>query len=90
MEERDFYDETETTKSARLSCSHCRQTETYELRWKVRTKKKTLRGSASEQDHLRFTKWQPYMVRGEDVVQCKNPRCRKRFEVSGVQSIVSL
>jgi len=27
------------------------------------------------------------MVRRDDLVACKNPRCRKRFEVSGVQSV---
>jgi hypothetical protein len=29
-------------------------------------------------------------VRKDDVVNCLNMRCRKRFEVSGVQSVVSL
>jgi hypothetical protein len=27
------------------------------------------------------------MVRRDDVVMCKNLRCRKRFEVAGVQSV---
>jgi hypothetical protein len=30
------------------------------------------------------------MVRRDDLVACKNPRCRKRFEVSGVQSVAFL
>jgi hypothetical protein len=30
------------------------------------------------------------MVRKDDVANCSNPRCRKRFEVSGIQSVVSL
>ncbi|MGH9405384.1 MAG: hypothetical protein ACRD3D_06050 [Terriglobia bacterium] len=88
MDERDFYDEMETMKPARLACLYCRQADTYDLRWKVRTKRKALRGGGSEEDRLRFAKWQPYMVRRDDFVQCKNPRCRKRFEVSGIQSIV--
>jgi hypothetical protein len=29
-------------------------------------------------------------VRRDDMVQCKNMRCRKRFEVSGVQSVAFL
>lgn len=90
MEERDFFEEAETTKPVKLSCQHCRQIDTYEIRWMVRTKKKTLRGSASEEDRLRFAKWQSYMVRRDDMAQCKNPRCRKRFEISGIQSIVYL
>ncbi len=88
MEERDFFDESEALKPATLSCLHCRQTETYDIRWLVRTKKKALRGQAGEQDHVRFAKAQSYMLRRDDAVQCKNPRCRKRFEISGVQSVV--
>lgn len=90
MEERDFFDEKEATKPATLSCLHCRQTETYEIRWLVRTRRQTLRGGASEDDRLRFAKARSYMLRRDDMVQCKNPRCRKRFEISGVQSIVFL
>lgn len=90
MEERDFFDEKETVKPAQLSCLHCRQSETYEIRWMVRTKKKALRGGATEEDRQRFGKWQSYMVRRDDLVQCKNPRCRKRFEISGLQSVVYL
>lgn len=88
MEERDFFDESDTLKPATLSCLYCRHTETYEIRWLVRTKKRTLRGSADEQDRLRFAKARSYMLRRDDLVQCKNPRCRKRFEISGVQSVV--
>ncbi|MGH9352199.1 MAG: hypothetical protein ACRD2G_08580, partial [Terriglobia bacterium] len=61
MEERDFFDEKEAVKPAQLSCLHCRQSETYEIRWMVRTKKKALRGGATEEDRRRFGKWQSYM-----------------------------
>ncbi len=88
MDERDFFDESESLKPATLHCSHCHQTETYEIRWLVRTKKKALRGPADERDRARFAKAQSYMLRRDDVVLCKNPRCRKRFEVSGLQSVV--
>ena len=37
-----------------------------------------------------FAKAQSYMVRREDVVGCKNIRCRKRFDVAGVQSVAYL
>lgn len=90
MEERDFFDETEARKPANLSCQYCRQTDTYEIRWLVRTKRKGLRGPADERDRARFAKARSYMLRSDDFVQCKNPRCRKRFEISGVQSIVFL
>jgi len=88
MEERDFFDEKEVLKSANLSCLHCRQTEAYEIRWLVRTKKNALRGPADERDRARFAKARSYMLRRDDLVQCKNPRCRKRFEIYGIQSVV--
>jgi hypothetical protein len=90
MEERDFFNEEETFKTAMLSCLHCRQAGEYQIRWLKRVKKKALRGGADEQDRLRFAKARSYMLRRDDLVQCKNPRCRKRFEISGVQSIVFL
>ncbi len=88
MTENDFFDENEASKPATLSCTFCRQTGTYEIRWLVRTKKKGLRGQASDQDRARFEKARSYMLRRDDVVQCQNPRCRKRFEITGVQSVV--
>ncbi len=90
MEERDFFDEREENKPANLSCLFCHQTDAYEIRWLVRTKKKALGRSADERDLARFAKARPYMLRRDDLVQCKNPRCRKRFEISGVQSVVFL
>jgi len=88
MEERDFFDESESLKPANLYCQFCRQTNSYDLRWLVRTKKKNLPPRADERDRARFAKAQSYMLRHDDFVQCKNVRCRKRFEISGVQSIV--
>ena len=88
MEERDFFDEKESTKPAALSCLFCHQTETYEIRWLVRTKRQNLRGPADERDRARFAKARSYMLRRDDFVQCKNMRCRKKFEISGLQSVV--
>ena len=88
MEERDFFDESESRKPANLCCTYCRTSETYEIRWLVRTKKKALRGGADERDRAKFAKAQSYMLRRDDVMMCKNPRCRKRFDITGVQSVV--
>jgi len=90
MEERDFFDEKETLKPANLSCFFCHQADSYEIRWLVRSKKKALPRGADERDRARFQKAQSYMLRRDDFVQCKNVRCRKRFEISGVQSVVFL
>jgi len=90
MEERDFYDERQETKKSNLICPHCRQEGEYELGWSVRIKKKQLSGRADERDRAKFAKFSSYMVRRDDLVACKNLRCRKRFEVTGVQSVAFL
>lgn len=71
-------------------CPHCRQSAEYDLAWAVRRKKKSLPPRADEMDRAKFAKAQSYMVRKDDLVGCKNVRCRKRFEVAGVQSVVFL
>jgi len=87
MEERDFYDERQEVKKHTLTCPHCHQEAEYEISWFVRTKKKTLPPRADERDRARFAKFRPYMVRKDDMMGCKNMRCRKRFELAGVQSV---
>jgi len=88
MEERDFFDERVEKKSATLNCSHCQQSAEYEITWLQRVKKSQIPRGADERDRARFAKARSYMLRRDDVLACKNPRCRKRFEISGVQSVV--
>jgi hypothetical protein len=90
MDERDFFDERQDKKVFTLNCPHCRQAGEYELGWIVRTKKRQLPGRADERDRAKFAKARSYMVRRDDMVMCKNVRCRKRFEVSGIQSVAFL
>ncbi len=90
MEERDFYNERPETRKATLNCPHCHQAGEYELGWLVRTKRRQLPSHADERDRAKFAKARSYMVRRDDLVGCKNPRCRKRFEVTGVQSVAFL
>lgn len=90
MEERDFFNEKQVTKAARLTCAYCRTENEYQLAWVVRTKKPAPPPRADSLDRARFAKLQSYMVRRDDKVACLNPRCRKSFEVSGVQTIVQL
>ena len=87
MDEKDFYDESQQKKMAQLNCPSCRQSAEYELNWIVRTKKRQLPPRADERDRAKFAKARSYMVRKDDLVMCKNVRCRKRIEVSGVQSV---
>jgi hypothetical protein len=88
MEEREFFDERPEKKLANLSCPHCREAAEYEVTWIVRTKKKQLSGRADERDRARFAKAQSYMLRKDDMMACKNVRCRKRFEITTLQSVV--
>lgn len=90
MEEREMFEEKEQKRSHTLSCPHCRQAAEYELSWLVRTKKRQLPPRADDRDRARFAKARSYMVRRDDMVACKNLRCRKRFEVAGVQSVAFL
>lgn len=90
MDEREFFDERPDKKMATLNCPHCHQSAEYELIWLVRTKKKQLPGRADERDRARFAKARSYMVRKDDLMVCKNMRCRKRFEISAVQSVAFL
>jgi hypothetical protein len=88
MEERDFFDEKQEKKQATLNCPHCQQSADYEINWLERTKKRQLGGRADERDRARFAKARSYMVRKDDQMACKNMRCRKRFEITSVQSVV--
>lgn len=90
MEERDFFDERPEQRNHTLTCPNCGQSAEYQLNWLVRRKKNSLPRHADERDRARFAKAQSYMVRRDDVVACKNIRCRKRFEVAGVQSVAFL
>ncbi len=87
MEEREFFDERAEVRTHTMTCPHCSQPGEYELNWLVRRKKAQLPRGADERDRARFAKAQTYMVRRDDLVGCKNIRCRKRFEVTGIQSV---
>lgn len=89
MDERIFYDEKEETKQIPLVCPHCREENPYPVRWKVRTKKAELPRGANEEERARYGKARSYMVRVDDMVACRNIRCRKRFDLTG-QTVVLL
>jgi len=88
MQERDIFDEKQETKKASFVCPFCRERSDFDVRWVTRTKKKNLPRQMSQQDRARFEKSRDYMVRVDDMLVCKNIRCRKRFEIPSAQSIV--
>jgi hypothetical protein len=90
MDERNFYRESQTTKPATLNCPYCRSAESYDLRWLVRKKIDRLPGNADERARAIFKKAQSYMVLLDDKVACKNMRCRKPFDISGIRTTAFL
>ena len=90
MDERAFYRESQATKPLTLNCPYCRTADTYDLRWVVRKKIERLPGGADERDRARFAKAASYMVLLDDKADCKNMRCRKRFDISGVKTTAFL
>ena len=90
MDERAFFTESQTTKQAQLNCPFCRTSDSYELRWLVRKKKDRMPGGGDERDRAKFAKAQSYMLLLDDKAACKNLRCRKRFDISGVKTVAYL
>ncbi len=89
-DERNFFDERTEIKPATLVCPNCREQADYALTWLVRRKREHPNGYADEATHQRFEKARSYMVRRDDSVACQNTRCRKRFEIDGVQTVAFL
>jgi hypothetical protein len=90
VDERAYYSESTTTKPARLNCPFCRSEDSYDLRWLVRKKKDRLPPGADERDRAKFAKAQSYMVLLDDKQTCKQPRCRRPFDVSGIKTTAFL
>jgi hypothetical protein len=90
MDERAFYRESQATKPATLNCPFCKTADTYELRWLVRRKVDRLPRQADERDRAKFAKATSYMVLLDDKTTCKNPRCRRNFEISGIKTTAFL
>lgn len=82
MDDRRFYSEKEETKQLQLVCPHCRQEGAFPVRWMVRTKKEKFPGGNAD-EKAAYDKARSYMVRIDNMVACRNIRCRKRFDLTG-------
>jgi hypothetical protein len=49
----------------------------------VRTKRDKHPPGSNEQDREHYNKARSYMVRIDNLVACRNIRCRKRFDLTG-------
>lgn len=56
----------------------------------MRRKLDKLPRNVDERDRAKFAKAASYMVLLDDKVNCKNPRCRRAFEVSGIKTTAFL
>lgn len=88
MNEKDIFDERQEVKIANFSCPHCRERNDYEVRWLKRTKKRNTPRPRDERDRAQIEKSRDYMVRIDDVLMCKNMRCRRRFDIPSSQTVV--
>jgi hypothetical protein len=88
MKESDIFDERQETKKAYFSCPFCRENNEYDVRWMKRTKKKQPPRGGNERDRSQYEKSRDYMVRMDDVLMCKNNRCRRRFDIPSSQTVV--
>jgi hypothetical protein len=88
LAEKDIFTEKQVIKSAEFACPFCRSRNIYEVRWLRRTRKSKPPAGISEQDRLRFEKSRDYLVRIDDQLRCKNPRCKKSFDIPNSQSVV--
>jgi sarcosine oxidase delta subunit len=87
MDEREFFDEKLQPKTHQLTCPHCQKADEYQVTWLVRRKRSQPPRGADDATLAKFKKAQSYMVRRDDVIGCKNDRCRKRFEIDNLQSV---
>lgn len=90
MDERAFYRESQIVKPATLNCPYCKTSNAYDLRWLVRRKIDKLPRQADERDRAKFAKAASYMVLLDDKTSCKNQRCRKLFDISGIKTTAFL
>src|SRR6476620_10221490 len=86
LDERDFFNNKNETRTDKLSCPRCKRVNEYQMRWLVRTKKDRLPPGADERDRAMYAKLRNYMIRVDDVLTCK--RCQRKFEIPSQQSIV--
>ena len=70
LQERDFFVEKQEMRNTRLTCTRCRRTNDYQLRWMRRTKKDRIPNGADERDRAIFAKLRDYLLRLDDMVTC--------------------
>ncbi len=88
LDERDFFDNRNDTRTETLTCPRCRRQNPYQMRWVVRTRKHRLPPGADDRDRALFAKLRDYMIRIDDSVICTT--CRTKFDIPSQHSMVFL
>ena len=88
LDERDFFNNRNETRTDRLSCPRCKRVNDYQMRWVVRTRKDRVPPGADARDRALFEKLRDYMIRIDDAVTCKT--CGKKFDIPSQHSMVFL
>ena len=68
LDERDFFNSRNETRTDKLSCPRCKRVNDYQMRWVVRMRKDRLPPGADERDKAMFAKLRDYMIRVDDSV----------------------
>jgi hypothetical protein len=86
LDERDFFNNKNETRTDKLTCPRCKRENDYQMRWVVRTRKDRLPSGADERDKALYAKLRDYMIRVDDAVTCKT--CGKKFDIPSQHSMV--
>jgi len=86
LDERDFFNNRNETRTDKLTCPRCKRINDYQMRWVVRTRKDRIPPGADERDRALFVKLRDYMIRVDDAVTCKT--CGKKFDIPSQHSMV--
>ena len=86
MDERAFFRESRANKSASLHVRFAGRQNPMTCSGLYGKKVDRLPGNADERDRAKFKKAESYMVLVTDKVPCKNMRCRRMFDVSGIKT----
>ena len=86
LDERAFFFDKPETRPARYTCTRCRRTNDYSVRWVRRVKKDRLPPGADERDRAKFAKLRDHLIRVDDEVVCKT--CGKKIEIPSLHSLL--
>ena len=75
LDERAFFTEKPESRTGKYQCPKCRRTNEYPVRWVRRSKKDRVPNGADDADRAKFAKLRDYLLRVDDEVTGRTPRC---------------